>query len=1081
MYKFSLVLLAICLHASDVRISEVMSNPQGSEYENEFIELFNQSDHVIYINGWVLSDGTGVDTLIHWSGPEGVQGQSYALILDPGYNFDSGPYATIIPDSIPLYTISTDASLGSGGLANSGEMVIIRNQDSSTTSQMSWSSASDNGFSWERVSLSTPDSTSEWEQSTVENGTPGVRNSVTPALWDIWLNRVDVTQTVVGEPIKALLSLSNIGENIISEYSVFIVYDENQNNEFEINEWTFFEEYSTPLEPQDMIEIPVELFHLQSGIHKFAAHVFTAGDESTDNNTIRFEIRGKYPENTISVTEIMHSPSSEQGGEWLELKNNSPTPVSVQGWSLADANQTFHLISDTPRFLQPNSLITLINHVEMMDYFSLTPEQVILMDSWPTLNSTSDSVRIYDATGHSISSVFYRGSWSGAAVSLERRHPSHLPLAEENWLPSTQPAGGTPSRKNTQQLKHLAAQIESVEVISGQPVGPASVSIMIHFSNQGLDTLYSLKIEGGVPRIWEGELLSFASDSLTIITPEMAPGFSELLITILHDQIFLADTTIQLVLGFPGNQIALNEIHYLPNEDQTEYLEFINTSYGLLDVEGWHFRDRSGSQGIISGQVAVPVDGLFIICKDAGIMSDWVSQNTLVVELDAWPSLNNASDSIFIYDPLGNLQLSQGYSSLQGGEFGKSMERLALWKPADADVSWGTCVDPTGMTPGRQNSVQVPSMNLILNEIQILDSILWVDQRFMIQLEIINAGNESVNTAMVYLQATGDDEILIDHDESLSFIGIGDTLLYRIEVELNQCGWIDVSANIAHESDSFQEDNQLGLQLYLSCKNTSIIINEVMPVPLPGGVEWVELYNRGDRSVDIQDWHVSDNSLAEKTISDSTFKLSPGCYLLLSGGGYQSSDFEESPTQMVTGFPTLNNSEDELILYDPQGFRVDEVSWNEFTAMAEGRSLERIRSDASGLDPRNWGICLNAAGSTAGEENSLDLKELPAQLSVHLSPNPFTPDGDGLADEVIIYYDLPVEQGLISMVIFDMAGRKIAEPVLGKAVSHRGQISWQGDANYGGKAVTGLYIMKLLIDDLGGDVHEVLKKIYLVR
>ena len=89
MHKTGLVLLAICIQASDIRISEVMSNPQGSEYENEFIEIFNATDGVMQINGWILSDGNGEDSISHLSGPIGIQPAHYALIMDPGYNYST--------------------------------------------------------------------------------------------------------------------------------------------------------------------------------------------------------------------------------------------------------------------------------------------------------------------------------------------------------------------------------------------------------------------------------------------------------------------------------------------------------------------------------------------------------------------------------------------------------------------------------------------------------------------------------------------------------------------------------------------------------------------------------------------------------------------------------------------------------------------------------------------------------------------------------------------------------------------------------------------------------------------------------
>ena len=1081
MYKCSLVLLAICLQASDLRISEVMSNPQGSEYENEFIEVFNQSDHVIHINGWVLSDGNGVDTITHWSGPDSISSKGYALILDPGYSFSSGPYGALIPDSIPIYTISTDASFGSGGLANSGELVHIYAPDTSAGSQMAWTSASDNGYSWERVLIETPDSLAIWQQSLVQNGTPGFRNSVTPPQCNLSLNETVVIRVVVGEAIELQLAIENTGEQGIAAFSVFIVHDENQNGEYDPEEWALFQEYSDLLEPHDILEIPLQLFVLEPGIHKLAIHVYTEGDEVADDNSLGLEIYGAFPEATLSITEIMFSPIAGQGGEWVELKNISEAPVSLQGWTLSDANQTRHLITDELYLLQPESLLTICGDVEVREYFSLTPTQVLVLNSWPTLNSAADSIRLFDPTGFSIARAYYRGSWGNSGRSLERRHPAAFPLSEWNWQSSTHPDGGTPSRINTQQLEPVAIQVEAIEMVQSRPIGPASVSIMVRFRNLGLDTLHSLQIDSENLGEWQGALASFQLDSLYFITDVLPSGTSQVPLLIYHDGLQLADTSFQVMLGFPPGQIALNEIHYLPTEDQVEFLEFINIGVDTLNVYGWCYSDRSGTRGTVLTPMLIPPDSLFLLSGDIASLSDWTLPGARMVELTPWPSLNNASDSILVSDLQGNRQLSHGYAANQGGEPGKSLERLALWKAAGSDGSWATCQDPLGITPGSVNSIQLPPANLVLGEIQILDSLLSLNEQFSVQLQIINAGFDPVDIASIIIQVFQGADILTGSDESLPSVEAGDTLLWSADLELDQCGWIDLVAEIIFSDDEIPSDNRLVLRSYISCLSTPLVINELMPIPLSGQMEWVELYNRSSHTVDLQNWLISDNSLMGKVITDSSLSLAAGSYLILMPQADLNQDPGYGPVQFVHGFPSLNNAEDALVLFDPQDIRMDEMFYNDFTALASGRSLERIQSDVPGSDPRNWGICIAGSASTAGQENSLHLEELPPRLTIDLSPNPFTPDGDGQADELFIHYELPMEQGLMSIMIFDMAGRKIAEPVQARVVSHRGQLCWDGEAGYGGKAVTGLYIMKLLVDDLAGNVYEVLEKVYLVR
>ena len=1334
MNKLCLVALAISLQASDIRISEVMSNPQGSEYENEFIEIYNHSEHVIQVNGWVISDGTGIDTLIHLSGPVNIQAMSYALILDPGYSSTAGPYLGLIPDSIPIYTISTDATFGSGGFTNSGESAIIRNQDSSMVSQMSWTSSSENGYSWERISLDVPDSLAEWQQSLVENGTPGFRNSAAKPAFNLALNWVELTQALTSLPVNAVLAISNTGEERVNGFSIMMHKDENQNGIQEDSEWRDSLQVFEPVEPQAELELSISLFKLTPGVHKVGLRLVSEFDEVNSDDTLQFQVIGSYRREVISINEIMASPSDEQGGEWIEILNISDEPVSLQGWSISDANATRHEITDSLKFLAPDSMLVLCAQQQTLQFFTLQSEIAWVLDSWPTLNSTSDSIRLYDATDHIVSRAYYKGSWGSPAKSLERRHPSVFPLEAWNWSSSTHLDGATPAAINTQIMGNEAIQVEQIALNVYNPIGPtsvrvnlyfknigldtlrelliesqglhqwsgelpsfqpdyisflseelnsgvsmvpmriysgdhlltdtsftvtlgfspgrlalneihflphedqteflelinigndtldlnnwifkdrsgtagqlssallippdsiftlcedslilagwspanariievspwpslnnssdsilifdplgmrqlthayeddqggeygksmerrhprlfpleawnwassihvdgvtpsavnsqlldrldvridrinvdlqesivpSSVEIELHFSNLGLDTLRTLSIESNGVQQWAGELPSFQSDSINFFSYELGAGVSHVPIRIFAEEHLLADTSLTIILGFSPGQLALNEIHYLPHEDQTEFLELINIGDDTLDLNDWIFKDRSGTTGKLSSIVLIPPDSLFLLCEDSLALADWSPVNARIIEVYPWPSLNNSSDSILIFDVLGIRQLTHEYEEDQGGEYGRSMERTALWKPAEDWWNWSTCIDPKGITPGRLNSIQNPPDNLILSEIRLLESDSLAGENIQLELEVVNAGAIPQTSIEIEVEIDQGDNWSVQFDFSLPLILSQDTLRQVVELEVEHCGWLNITAEVFSVNDDLADDNKRTLRSYVSCLESPLIINEFMPVPYAGQTEWVEVINRSERVVDLQGWQLSDNSLSGKTWTDSSLKLEAGGYLLLSDEPEINACAWDCFTLPIAGFPTLNNSADIVVLFDPLGSEMDTVSYDEFSALVEGRSRERIRTTKTDSD--NWGLCINESGATPGYENSLHLTALSQQLDIELDPNPFTPNGDGQQDELIIRYELPVEQALMSIMIYDMAGRKIAEPVQIRAIAHRGQVSWDGMTSYGGIAATGLYICKLLIDDLQGNVSETLRKVYLHR
>jgi hypothetical protein len=1081
MHKTCLVLLAICLHANDIRISEVMSNPQGSEYENEFIEVYNASDHVIQINGWILSDGDGVDTISHLSGPALIQPSHYALIMDPGYNYLSGPYSNFLSDTLPIYTISTDGSFGSGGLSNSGESVIIQSPDSSISSEMTWNSSTQNGFSWERVSVRTEDSLSVWQQSLDINGSPGFRNSVTPPLINLSLVDIEIESPLNGQPVDIIMIIKNEGEHAVAEFEISVYRDDNQNGVRDVDEWELISPVNTEMQPQELLEHPLQLFPLLPGMHQLEGRVFTANDEKAEDDSLRFEVIGSYPLNSISITEVMYSPASDQYGEWVEIQNRSTLSVTLQGWTFSDANQTRHKISDTLLFIEPYDYLILCANSNMANYFGLETEQVHELSSWPALNSSSDSVRIFDASGHGVASVFYRGSWGESAISLERRHPDIYPCDEMNWAASTQTDGGTPSSMNTRHLLPVEIRVDEIRVELTTSIGPTQADMLFKFQNMGMDTLHSLELDSDADIYWTGVLTSYGIDSLAFTSAMLWPGYNEIPIRILHGEEVLTDTSIEVLLGFLPDQIALNEIHYIPHEDQVEFLEFVNIGSREIDLRGWRYRDRSGAEGWANTQAIVQPDSFFVWTSDAFQLSDWAPPSANVIELSAWPSLNNSSDSIIILDPLGKRMLAHGYASPPEAETGRSLERSALWRAQENESSWSICQAPAGITPGMKNSTILPPHNLALPQLTIIDSILWVDEAFPIRVFVVNPGVDYVEEAILQAKLFQNGFLIGDWSSTLLDIGAGDTLMTEMELLSANSGWITLEITILLDGDETAHDNTIIQHIYISKTVADLILNEVMPLPVMDQNEWVEIYNRSDKALDLMGWRLADKSGTSVSLSDSSLLLEENHFLVFGSEDYVNPGLHVEKYKPIQHFPTLNNTEEQLTLYDPQGIPMDGMFYNSNTELVTGRSLERIRSHISGDETGNWGICIADGGSTPGEENSLYLDALGSHLDVELTPNPFSPDGDGQNDQLMISYELPFEHGLMSIMVFDMAGRQIAWPVQIKPVSHRGQAWWDGEANYGGKAVTGLYIMKLLFDDQAGKVWTCLKKVYLIR
>jgi hypothetical protein len=109
-------------------ISEILANPAGSEYTQEYVELYNFGQAPQSLAGFTLEDSAAGDTL-----PEVVvPPKSYVLVVAAA--FDTG----VGPDPQPAASavlVRVEGRLGRDGLSNSGETVTLRDAQGAIVSQ----------------------------------------------------------------------------------------------------------------------------------------------------------------------------------------------------------------------------------------------------------------------------------------------------------------------------------------------------------------------------------------------------------------------------------------------------------------------------------------------------------------------------------------------------------------------------------------------------------------------------------------------------------------------------------------------------------------------------------------------------------------------------------------------------------------------------------------------------------------------------------------------------------------------------------------------------------------------------------
>lgn len=159
-----------------------------------------------------------------------------------------------------------------------------------------------------------------------------------------------------------------------------------------------------------------------------------------------------------------------------------------------------------------------------------------------------------------------------------------------------------------------------------------------------------------------------------------------------------------------------------------------------------------------------------------------------------------------------------------------------------------------------------------------------------------------------------------------------------------------------------------------------ILINEIMADPNPPAglpdVEWLELYNRSGKTIELSTLRIQDGTGAPVALPALLFP--PGAYLALTAMANQDM-LKQSTTGLVVGVPIsgtiLNNDGDLLTLSDQSGKVIDRISYSvdwhtDLSKDDGGWSLERVNPGLPCLGRPNWKSCPLLPGGTPAAKNA---------------------------------------------------------------------------------------------------------------
>jgi hypothetical protein len=144
--------------------------------------------------------------------------------------------------------------------------------------------------------------------------------------------------------------------------------------------------------------------------------------------------------------------------------------------------------------------------------------------------------------------------------------------------------------------------------------------------------------------------------------------------------------------------------------------------------------------------------------------------------------------------------------------------------------------------------------------------------------------------------------------------------------------------------------------------------------------------------------------------------------------------------------------------------------------------LERIRADGPSQNRNNWHSAASTAGyGTPGYQNSQFRTADDLRAVIAVSPQVFSPDGDGRDDIATIQYRTEEKGYLANVFIFDAGGRLVRHLVKNDLMAETGFWKWDGLGEKWDKLPVGTYIVFTELFNLEGKKKSFKNTVVLAR
>ena len=521
------------------------------------------------------------------------------------------------------------------------------------------------------------------------------------------------------------------------------------------------------------------------------------------------------------------------------------------------------------------------------------------------------------------------------------------------------------------------------------------------------------------------------------------------------------DLVIDEIMADPSPQVQL------PNN---EWIELKNTTNMPINLQGWRLGKSTGESGPMSAYVLKP-DSFVVVCTGSAVAV--MNPYGPVISVTAFPSLSNDADKIYLRASQGMIvhtvsYTDDWYKNELKKEGGWSLEMIDTHNPCTGTDNWKASTGENGGTPAKKNTADAVNPDTKLSKLirafapDSIHAILIFDE----PLDSLSAANPAA-----YTISDGIGNAVNALPLSFSF----DHVLLQLPTALARNKIYTVTATAVNDCSG----NAVGMShtaragLYEPIDSLSMVVNEILFNPKPGGTDYAEFYNRSKKIFNLKNAFIANrnstgiiSSVTRFTNEDYLFF--PGDYMVVTADPVivQRDYFSPDPYAFlrVSSMPSFNDDAGDIVLLNEQGMIIDELVYSEkwhfpLITEPEGVSLERINPGAETVQKNFHSAATDVGYGTPGYKNSQYRSDEAAAGTIKITPEIISPDNDGRDDFATIQYEFPEPGYVANISIFDGSGRLVRNLERSALCGIKGFYRWDGLGEKQQRLASGIYII----------------------